>query len=93
MKNYFLTFALAVSVVTGGVSLRQGVAGIGSSPVPPRAHSVLGIGSSPVPPRAESMLGIGSSPVPPRAESVLGIGSSPVPPRAQSQTVESNTTR
>jgi hypothetical protein len=67
MKNYFLTLALAVSVVAGGVSLRQGVAGIGGSPVPPKAQNVLGIGGSPVPPKAQSVLGIGGSPVPPKA--------------------------
>jgi hypothetical protein len=78
MKNYFLTFALAVSVVAAGVSLRQKVAGIGSSPVPPSAQSVLGIGSSPVPPSAQN---------------ALGIGSSPVPPSAQSQAVEISRTR
>ena len=48
MKNYLLTFFLALLVVLTSMSLRRAVAGIGSSPVPV-PPTVLGIGSSPVP--------------------------------------------
>ena len=65
MKNYFLSFALAVVVVLTGVSLKQTVAGIGGSPVPPTPPSLMAIGGSPVPPTPPSVRAIGGSPVPP----------------------------
>lgn len=65
MKNYFLTCVLAVLVVLTGVSLKQSVAGIGGSPVPPVPPSSTAIGGSPVPPVPPSLMGIGGSPVPP----------------------------
>lgn len=73
MKNYFLTCVLAVLVVLTGVSLKQSVAGIGGSPVPPSPPSLMAIGGSPVPPSPPSLMGIGGSPVPPSPPSaVLG---------------------
>jgi len=62
MKNYVLTFVLALSVVAAASSLRKSLEAIGGSPVPlpPKA---MRIGGSPVPlpPKA---LRIGGSPVP-----------------------------
>ena len=65
MKNYFLTFALAVLVVLTGVSLKQSVAGIGGSPMPPVPPSLTAIGGSPMPPVPPSSTSIGGSPMPP----------------------------
>lgn len=46
MKNYLLTFMLAVLVVLTAISLRQGVAGMaGSSSAP-----TMAVGSEPPPP-------------------------------------------
>ena len=70
MKNFFLTFSLAVLVVLAGVSVRKSVAGIGGSPMPhpPKgAVAVMGIGGSPMPhpPKgAAAVMGIGGSPMP-----------------------------
>jgi hypothetical protein len=63
MKNYLLTFLLAVLVVLTGMTVRRAVAEIGGSPVPllPKA---MAIGGSPVPPLPKAMA-IGGSPVPP----------------------------
>jgi len=71
MKNYFLTFALAVSVVLTGVSLKQSVASIGGSPVPP-SPKLMAIGGSPVPP-SPKLMGIGGSPVPPSPKAVDAV--------------------
>jgi hypothetical protein len=49
MKNYLLTFLLAVLVVLTGVTLRRVLAASGTSPVPP-LPKVLASGTSPVPP-------------------------------------------
>ena len=49
MKNYALTFLLAVLIVMTGTGLRRGFAGIGGSPVPMPPPNVTGIGGSPVP--------------------------------------------
>lgn len=62
MKNYLLTFLLALLVVLTGMSLRRAAAGIGTSPVPVPPTAV-GIGTSPVP-VPPTALGIGTSPVP-----------------------------
>jgi len=48
MKNYFLTFALAVLVVLTGVSLKRSVAGIGGAP-PPMPPPGVSIGGAPPP--------------------------------------------
>jgi len=65
MKNYFLTFALAVLVVLTGVSLKQSMAAIGGAPVPPLPPNVTAIGGAPVPPLPPSARAIGGAPVPP----------------------------
>ncbi len=49
MKNYVLTFLLALLVVLTGMTLRRTVVGIGGTPVPPYPPS-LAIGGTPVPP-------------------------------------------
>ena len=69
MKNYFLTFVLAVLVVLTGVSLKQSVAGIGGAPVPPTPSGLMAIGGAPVPPTPKSNLAIGGAPVPPTPQS------------------------
>ncbi len=48
MKNYLLTFVLALLVVLTGMTVRRAVAGIGGSPVP-LPPNATGIGGSPVP--------------------------------------------
>ncbi len=48
MKNYVLTFLLAVLIALTSVSLRQTLAGIGGSPAP-IPPMVSGIGGSPAP--------------------------------------------
>lgn len=48
MKNYILSFLLALLVVMTSMSLRRSAAGIGTSPVP-IPPNVMGIGTSPVP--------------------------------------------
>ena len=64
MKNYALTFLLAVLIVMTGTGLRRGFAGIGGSPVPMPPPRVAGIGGSPVPMPPPRVAGIGGSPVP-----------------------------
>ncbi len=61
MKNFVVTFLLALLVVLASASLRRAVAGIGGAPVPmPKAK--MSIGGAPVPmPKA---MGIGGAPVP-----------------------------
>jgi len=63
MKNYILTFALAVLVVLAGVTLRRSIGAIGTAPVPP-IPSAAAIGTAPVPP-IPSASAIGTAPVPP----------------------------
>ena len=65
MKNYVLSFALAVLVVLAGASVKQSLASIGGSPAPPIPPSVTSIGGSPAPPIPPSMASIGGSPAPP----------------------------
>jgi hypothetical protein len=53
MKNYLLTFLLAVLVVLASAGLRRGVAAIGTSPVPiPPLRSAIGTSPVPIPPLA-----------------------------------------
>ncbi len=47
MKNYLLTFLLAVLVVLTGITLRRAVSWSGTSPVP--VPKVVASGTSPVP--------------------------------------------
>lgn len=77
MKNYVLTFLLAVLVVLTGATLRKSFAAIGGSPVPPFPKQAA-IGGSPVPPFPK-VAAIGGSPVPPFPKEAA-IGGSPVPP-------------
>jgi hypothetical protein len=64
MKNYALTFLLAVLVVLTSIGLRQAVAGIGGSPIPLPPPGVTGIGGSPIPLPPPGVAGIGGSPIP-----------------------------
>lgn len=92
MKNYFLSFVLALLVVLTGMTLRHSVANaiqpgsannlaaIGGSPVPPIPQAAA-IGGSPVPPIPQAAA-IGGSPVPPIPQAAA-IGGSPVPPIPQ----------
>ncbi len=69
MKNYFLSFVLAVLVVLTGVSLKQSVAGIGGAPVP-MPPNATGIGGAPVPmPPNAAAIGGAPVPMPPNATS------------------------
>ena len=63
MKNYFLTFALAVLVVLTGVSLKQSMAAIGGSPIPNPPSLATAIGGSPIP-NPPATAAIGGSPIP-----------------------------
>ena len=65
MKNYALSFAFAVLVVLAGASLKQSLASIGGSPMPPIPPSAMSIGGSPMPPIPPSEASIGGSPMPP----------------------------
>ena len=48
MKNYILSFSLALAIVLAGVTIRRSVVGIGGSPIPIPRPSVS-IGGSPIP--------------------------------------------
>jgi len=62
MKNYALTFVLALSVVAAGSSLRKSLEAIGGSPTPyPPKPLAIGGSPTPYPPKA---LRIGGSPTP-----------------------------
>jgi hypothetical protein len=76
VKNYVLSFLLAVLVVLTGVTLKRSITGIGTDPVPiPPKVFAIGTDPVPIPPKA---MGIGTDPVPipPKA---MGIGTDPVP--------------
>lgn len=62
MKNYLMTFLLALLVVLTSATLRRSVAGIGGAPVP-MPPNVVGIGGAPVP-MPPNVTGIGGAPVP-----------------------------
>ena len=71
MKNYFLTFLLAVSVVLASAGLRRSMAAIGSSPAPlPPLSSAIGSSPAPLPPLNAA---IGSSPAPLPPLAVPGV--------------------
>jgi hypothetical protein len=95
MKNYILTFVLAVLVVVASVSLRRAISvngvdsnsaatiaaiGPGPMPLPPKA-SAIGPGPMPLPPKT-SAIGPGPMPLPPKT-SAIGPGPMPLPPKAQ----------
>lgn len=75
MKNYILTFVLAVLVVLASVSLRKAIAANG--PASTNAASLVAIGPEPVPLPPPSVA-IGPEPVPLPPPSVA-IGPEPVP--------------
>ena len=81
MKNYFLTFLLAVLVVLASASLRRSMAAVGSSPVPlPPLNSAVGSSPVPLPPLGAA---VGSSPVPlPPLNRAVGSSPVPLPPLA-----------
>jgi hypothetical protein len=81
MRNYILTFLLAVLVVLASVSVRNAL-GMSSAAANNGATVLaIGPGPAPIPPRA-SAIGPGPAPIPPRA-SAIGPGPAPIPPRAQ----------
>lgn len=58
MKNYILTFLLALLVVLTGTTLRRSVAGLGGAPMPiPPPVTALGGAPMPIPPPAAAILG------------------------------------
>ena len=76
MKNYAVTFALALCVVLAALTLRQGLSAVAGSS---DSWVATSIGASPVPaPTASPVASIGGAPVPlpPNAAS---IGGAPVP--------------
>jgi hypothetical protein len=75
MKNYILTFLLAVLVVLASVSLRRAITANGVSAT--NAGAVLAIGPSPMPiPPSKVAIGPSPMPIPP---SKVAIGPSPMP--------------
>jgi hypothetical protein len=76
MKNYFLSFVLAVLVVLAGVTLRHSVANASQSNL--GQNNLVAIGGSPTPPLPHAVA-IGGSPTPPLPHEA-GIGGSPTPP-------------
>ncbi len=60
MKNYVLTFLLALLVVLTGMNLRRSVVGLAGAPVPLPA-SVTGFGGAPVPPFPPAMASTGQA--------------------------------
>jgi len=81
MKNYVLTFVLAVLVVLASVSLRRAIAP--SSVDVSSTGTLLAIGPSPAPlPPRVSAIGPSPAPLPPR-DSAIGPSPAPLPPRAQ----------
>ncbi len=60
MKNYVLTFLLALLVVLTGMTLRRSVVGLAGAPVPLPA-SVTGFGGSPMPPFPPAMASTGQA--------------------------------
>jgi hypothetical protein len=78
MKNYILTFLLAVLVVLASVSLRRAIAANGVGPTD--AGVVLAIGPGPVPiPPTKVAIGPGPVPIPP-SKVAIGPGPVPIPP-------------
>ena len=68
MKNYILTFVLALLVALTGVTLRRSVTGFGGSPVPLPPNAV-NFGGSPVPlPPNTGNFGGSPVPVPPSGQ-------------------------
>lgn len=78
MKNYFLSFVLAVLVVLTGLTLRHSVANASQSGSAGQ-NNLAAIGGSPTPPLPQAVA-IGGSPTPPLPQA---IGGSPTPPLPQ----------
>jgi hypothetical protein len=76
MKNYFLTFVLAVLVVLTGLTLRHSVASA-SQPSSSAQNNMVAIGGTPMPPLPQA---IGGTPMPPLPQA---IGGTPMPPLPQ----------
>jgi hypothetical protein len=81
MKNYILTFVLAVLVVLASVSLRRAIAANGT--VSSDAATLVAIGPSPmpIPPHAVA-IGPSPMPIPPHAVAI-GPSPMPIPPHAR----------
>ncbi len=81
MRNYILTFVLAVLVVLTSVSLRRAFAANGA--VESSAATLVAIGPSPAPiPPSPVAIGPSPAPIPPSAVSI-GPSPAPIPPNAQ----------
>jgi hypothetical protein len=82
MRNYILTFVLAVLVVLASVSLRRAIA---ANAVDVSGATLVAIGPAPapIPPRASLAIGPAPAPIPPRSSLAIGPAPAPIPPRAQ----------
>lgn len=82
MRNYILTFVLAVLVVLASVSLRRAFA---TNAVDMSSATLVAIGPSPapIPPRSSMAIGPSPAPIPPRSSMAIGPSPAPIPPRAQ----------
>ena len=81
MRNYILTFVLAVLVVLASVSLRRAIAANGVNVN--NAATLVAIGPAPVP-IPPSSVAIGPAPVPiPPSSVAIGPAPVPIPPSAQ----------
>ncbi len=76
MKNYVLTFVLALLVVLSSVGLRRSVAAIGGSPAPLPPDYSIGGSPAPLPPDYS----IGGSPAPLPPDHSIGGSPAPLPP-------------
>ena len=79
MRNFTLTFLLALLVVLTAISVRRMVAG--SSRAPGDGPTLVAIGTDPVPwPPPKKLAAIGTDPVPwPPPKKLAMIGTDPVP--------------
>jgi|GEM_PF-642178 len=81
MKNYILTFVLAVLVVLTSVSLRRVFATNGTTSNDAATLVAIGPAPAPIPPSV-SAIGPAPAPIPPSAVSI-GPAPAPIPPNAQ----------
>lgn len=81
MRNYILTFVLAVLVVLASVSLRRMLTA--NSVDVNSAATLVAIGPSPapIPPRGMFAIGPSPAPIPPREAMAIGPSPAPIPPR------------
>ncbi|HXH49551.1 MAG TPA: hypothetical protein VNM47_09415 [Terriglobia bacterium] len=82
MRNYILTFVLALLVVAASVSLRRAIT---ANAVDVNSATLVAIGPSPapIPPRATLAIGPSPAPIPPRGTAAIGPSPAPIPPRGQ----------